>query len=154
MKYTTKNEWEHFEYQDAHISEVQLAAGFFRILLDGVVILPENSANRDIRRMRANELLFRVEGGEVLSFTQEGYKVYDADGKLQRQYEDTLLDASQYEDAAKQLADGYVYSLERRESEDGYVYTFVLDGTDEHTYDLVVRGRADVQEWDRFLNLE
>lgn len=153
MKYITKNEWNHFEYADAHISEVQITEGFFHIVLDGVIILPENSANRDIRKMRANDLMFKIHNSKVDAMIREGYKVFDADGKLQNQFEDVVVEPSEYEAVLKQLIDGYVYAVEKNEIEDGFSYTFILDGVDENTYDLIVKGTGDTQEWERFLNV-
>ena len=58
MKYTTTNEFNQFEFEEAHISDIQIVEGRFYMLLDNVKILPDNSCNRDIRKMRTNELFF------------------------------------------------------------------------------------------------
>jgi hypothetical protein len=43
-----------------------------------------------------------------------------------------------------------VYSAEKKDS----TYIFVVDAVNEHTYELRVSGSGDVQEWDKFLNIE
>ena len=48
------------------------------------MILPENSCNRDIREMRANDLVLKIEEPVIRSLVREGYKVYDANGILLR----------------------------------------------------------------------
>ena len=58
MKYSTGNEWEHFGFAEAYISDIQKINGYFVMTLDNVTIEPENSQNRDIRLMRANGLDF------------------------------------------------------------------------------------------------
>ena len=60
MKYTTTDELEHFSFAEAYIADVQLAGGFFHMTLSNVTILPENSCNRDIREMRANDLVLKI----------------------------------------------------------------------------------------------
>ena len=49
MRYTTTDELEHFSFAEAYIADVQVTGGFFHMTLSNVMILPENSCNRDIR---------------------------------------------------------------------------------------------------------
>jgi hypothetical protein len=150
MKYHTTNEFEHFEFQEVHISDVQAANGFFHLVLDDVIILPENSCNRDIRKMRANGLVLKIADSRIESLIEEGYKTYDADGKLQGETSDRTVDDTEYSDIFAAFPEGYVYSAEKKDS----TYIFVVDAVNEHTYELRVSGSGDVQEWDKFLNIE
>ena len=84
MKYTTTDELEHFSFAEAYIADVQVTGGFFHMTLSNVTILPENSCNRDIREMRANDLVLKIEEPVIRSLVREGYKVYDANGALLR----------------------------------------------------------------------
>ena len=59
--------------------------------LSNVMILPENSCNRDIREMRANDLVLKIEEPVIQSLVREGYKVYDANGILMRACEDEMV---------------------------------------------------------------
>lgn len=148
MNYRTTDELEHFNFADAYIGDVQVTSGFLHIFLDNVTILPENSCNRDIREMRANQLLLKIEGASIEAVVEEGYKVYDANGKLMKTCEDVKVEEKDYLSVVKSFADGVIYSLEKKEGE----YRFIIDGADEHTYLLRVSGTKDVEEWDRFLN--
>ena len=65
MKYQTTNEWNHFGFQEAYISEIQKVNGGFQFTLDNVTIEPDNSKNRDIRQMRANELYVTIQDAEI-----------------------------------------------------------------------------------------
>ena len=49
----------------------------FEIVFDNVTILPANSCNRDIREMRANELVLQISEPKIEALVEEGYKVYD-----------------------------------------------------------------------------
>ena len=150
MKYITKNEFEHFEFSEIHVNEIQYANGSFKICLDDVKITPENSCNRDIRKMRANGLVFTVTEATITSFVEEGYTIYDADGNLKEQEQDVPVGEKDYQDTFAFFEDAYGYSIEKNEDE----YTFVIDGNNERTYCVVVKGSGDVEEWDKFLNLE
>lgn len=150
MKYRTMDELEHFDFAEAYIGDIQVTSGFFHMALDNVMILPENSCNRDIRKMRANNLLLKIEEGSIDAIVEEGFKVYDANGKLMKSYEDRQVEEKDYPAVAKSFVDGVIYSLEKK----GNQYQFTIDGADERTYALQVSGTHDVEEWDRFLNVE
>lgn len=148
MKYRTTDEFEHFDFADAYIGDVQVTSGFFHMVLDNVTIQPENSCNRDIRQMRANNLLFKIEEASIDSIVEEGFKVYDANGKLMNSCDDTEVEAQDYLTVVKSFVDGTIYSLEKKEKR----YIFFIDAANERTYSLCVSGVCDVEEWDRFLN--
>lgn len=154
MKFTTQDEFSNFTYQDVHIADIQITSGFFCMHLDNVTILPENSCNRDIRKMRANNLILRITEGQVRRLVREGFRTYNADGVLMGQTPDEELSPEAYAQAAEAFVDGMMYSAERTQTEDGYQYTFVIDASDERTYAMTVCGSGDTQEWDRFLNPE
>lgn len=160
MKYMTANEWERFEFADAYLTDIQKTNGYFQITLDNVTILPENSCNRDIRKMRANGFCLKIQDGKTESLIEEGYKVYNADGKLINQYEDRVLTSEEYNDTLKALADGEssIYtaqkdSIEKIETsmKTESIYQITIDGSNERTYVLTIRGTKDIEAWDRFL---
>lgn len=148
MKYTTTDELEHFGFEEAYIRDVQVTGGFFHLVLDNVTILPENSCNRDIRKMRANELLLMLEEAAVCAVTKEGFKVYDANGRLMKTHDDEEIDKKDYLETIKTFVGGMVYSLKKENGQ----YEFVIDAPDESTYVLRVVAVHDVESWDRFLN--
>lgn len=148
MKYTTTDELEHFGFAEAYIGDVQVTGGFFHLVLDNVTILPENSCNRDIRTMRANELLLKLEEADICAVTKEGFKVYDANGRLMKTYDDEEIDKENYLETIKTFVGGMIYSLKKESGQ----YEFVIDAPDEATYVLRVLAAHDVESWDRFLN--
>lgn len=149
MKYKTTNELEHFEFRDACIAEMRAANGVFSMILDNVTILPENSCNRDIRRMRTNQLLFRISEAAIENFVEEGYRVYDADGNIMRREEDRPVEPEQYGDVFRELEGCVLYAVEKKNS----VYEISID-TEDHTFFLRVAGESDTEEWERFMNLD
>ena len=92
MKYHTINELDHFCFKEAYIAQICAVNGMFEIVFDNVTILPENSCNRDIREMRANDLVLKIKEPVIRSLVREGYKVYDANGALLRTCEDEVID--------------------------------------------------------------
>jgi hypothetical protein len=61
-----------------------------------------------------------------------------------------VVDTAEYSDIFAAFPEGYVYSAQKKEN----TYTFIVDAANEHTYELRVSGSGDVQEWDKFLNIE
>jgi hypothetical protein len=115
--------------------------GLFHILLDNVKILPENTCNRDIRKMRCNEMELRLENPQIIEVIREGYTLSDADGNPRQTVEDEVLGPQDYTGAWEVFLDAEVYAITRQEQE----YTFVVDATDERTYTVRVRATADVE---------
>ncbi|MCI9082570.1 MAG: subtilin biosynthesis sensor protein SpaK [Lachnospiraceae bacterium] len=150
MKYMTRDEFEHFDFSEAYIQDIQVMQGLFHFYLDNVTILPENSCNRDIRKMRANNFVMKMEECTVEAIVEEGFQHYDADGKLLHVYEDAQVDPKKHGSVLKSFSEGMIYSASKQDKE----YLFFIDGNDEKTYQLRLRASADVEEWDRFLNRE
>ena len=150
MSFHTTNELGHFRFQGAYLGEIQLTPGSFVLYLDNVIILPDNSTNRDIREMRCNNLELRIADGRLLRCIEEGYKEYDADGNLMAQYEDTVVAPESYKDTFQHLCEteSVIYSIEKKDS----FYTIAIDG-EERTYTLEVSGTDNTESWDRYLNI-
>ena len=60
------------------------------------------------------------------------------------------VDEQEYKTVFEYFTDAYAYNIEKKDDE----YTFVIDGTNERTYSIIVKASGDTQEWDKFLNLE
>ena len=147
MKFHTINEMEHFCFKKAYIAQICAVNGMFEIVFDNVTILPANSCNRDIREMRANELVLKISEPKIEALVEEGYKVYDANGNLKQKNEDITIAPEAYADKFKELEGSEVYSIEQENGN----YVISID-TEDHTFLLRVSGSGDTQEWDRFLN--
>lgn len=148
-KYNSINELNHFDFAEASVGDIQMADNMFHMVIDNVKILPENSFNRDIRTMRTNEMLFKVEGAEVISVVEEGYTEYDPDGNLKKKVADETVEPEQYKEVADALLEGVIYELKLESG----VYAFVIDGNNERTYEIKVAGSGDSESWNLFLNV-
>jgi hypothetical protein len=149
MAYQTNNEFDNFEFTETHVDGIQVLDGIFHILLSNVKILPENSCNRDIRKMRCNSLELVIENPVIEEVIREGYKLLDADGGVKETVEDEVVAPGDYVGVWAAFSDAEVYDITRRERE----YSFVVDAADERTYTVRVSGSADTESWERFLEL-
>lgn len=156
MGYRTVDEAIHFEFQDAEIAEVKLDRGHLFFYLGYVTILPDNSCNRDIRKMGTNELIFQIQHVTIQSLVEEGYKVYDADGNLTDSFEDREIPEEEYTRMMESFQQGNLYSVIRKdtgEEVEPFAYEIYIDAN-ERTYLLKATGKHDVEEWERFMNRE
>jgi hypothetical protein len=149
MGYQTNNEFDHFTFEETHIAYIQVMDGIFHILLDNVKILPENSCNRDIRKMRCNSLELQIENPVITEVIREGYRLLNADGVVHDTVNDEIVAPADYVGVWEVFSDAEVYDITRQDQE----YTFVVDATDERTYTVRVRGTSDAERWERFLEL-
>ena len=74
MSYRTENEFTHFKFSDVHVSDIMMSFGTFKICLDNVIIKSENSCNRDIRDMRTNGLVLKLEDADIISFVKRALR--------------------------------------------------------------------------------
>ena len=147
MKYHTKNELGNLDFSEAYVREVMAKPGSFCLVADNVRIKPENSKNRDIRLMRANGMEIHVDGA-VSSVIREGYKVYDAEGKLKESYADEAVAEEEYPEVFRQLPEGELCEVKKEDGQ--YVFAVACEAA---AYDLYVGGTEDWEDWDRFLNV-
>ncbi len=154
MGYRTVDEWEHFEFQDADIISIYRKNGHWYLELGYVTILPDNSCNRDIRKMGTNELTLQLQHVQIDCIVQEGYKRYDADGNFVESIDDVSVASQDYDQWMQDMAGGAVYEIIRKDSgskELPFSYELYLDAN-ERTYCVKLRAKHDVEEWERFMN--
>lgn len=85
MGYRTVDEWGSFEFQNADVEAIRKERGHWYLELGYVTILPDNSCNRDIRKMGTNELTLQLQHVQVDEILEEGFKLYDADGNFTKE---------------------------------------------------------------------
>ena len=152
MKFRTVDEFENFDFNEAHISGMEIRSGHVFFMLDNVMISAQNSCNRDVRDMRTNELVLKLQDGKIVSFVKEGVKVYNADGVFQREIPDETVPAQKYQETFDKLLDKYMLevTIKRDEASGENVYEFEIE-YEEFSYLLVVKAAHDTEEWDKFM---
>lgn len=154
MKYMTENEFEHFDFTETYVKDIEQGNDYFHIWLDNVKILPENSCNRDIRKMRTNNLMLTIRDMTICSLIREAVKVYDADGKPMSNQPEEKIAPKEYGDILPLFLEGCALEITKEQQGERALYTFAVDASDESTYDLSIEGSADCEQWDKFFNLD
>lgn len=153
MSYRTVDEFENFDFNEAHISGIELKNGHVFFMLDNVMISAKNSCNRDIREMRTNDLVLKLQDGSITSFVKEGVKIYNADGVFQNEIPDEIIPTEKYQETFDMLFDKYMLevTVKRDEISGENIYEFEIE-YEEFSYLLVVKAIHDTEEWERFMN--
>lgn len=146
--YRTINEMSNFEFEESFVQAMSMTNGSFYIELQNVKIKPENSCNKDIRLMRTNDLKVTITDVSSLKVVKEGYNVYDADEKLIKKVEDVVIEKNDIIDTIKLFAESTIISFVQQNE-----YIICLD-TEDNTFDIIVNGTSNIEEWGRFLNVE
>lgn len=146
--YKTIEEMHHFQFEEAYIDSVGMNLDTFVMDLENVKILPENSCNRDIRLMRTNDMTFQIVKASISLICQEGFRRYDADGKLLETVNDEEIPIDQYSSLLKELDGCTLFSIEKNSG----LYDICIDGP-EHIYHILLKGESDIQKWERFINV-
>lgn len=149
MKYHVTDELSTFLFEGAVLNSVETINGRVKIILDNVIILPENSCNRDIRKMRANAFSLTFAEGNLIRMVEEGYKVFDADGNLRQTVEDRDMREEEIQEGLRELAELEVYQITKEKD----YYMVVIDGED-HSFRLEIHAEHDYEEWDKFLSMD
>lgn len=148
-RFQTKDELERFDFEDAVLEEVECACGRVKVMIDNVKILPDNSMNRDIRTMRANQMEITFVEGSLAQLVEEGYKVYDADGNLRQTYEDRAMSEQEIQEGLRELSGLTVYEINKADG----MYSIVVEGED-HSFRLEIAADHEIAGWDKFLTVE
>ena len=146
--YKTQDELQNFNFEEAYIDEIRMNLDTFIMTLENVKILPENSCNRDIRLMRTNDITVSFQRAKIKNIVEEGFKRYDADGKLIEEVTDIEIEEEKYTGLLKSFEGSTIYSIEKNKDE----YVVLVDAP-EHLYDISISANQDIEEWERFINV-
>lgn len=150
MKYTSTNQLEQFSFQDAVIAEVRLQHTTFTLDLDNITILSNNTHNRDIHDMRANNAILTFTEATINKIVAEGYRVYDANNELTESVDDQVIDPKDFSSFFPQLANTTIYSIEQTDNK----HCVINIDAEYQTYLIEVSYDTSLVEWDRFLTKE
>lgn len=151
MRFTTENEMEHFDFEEAVLQGVDKRNDHVDVMLANVKIPASNSCNRDIITKRTNDLVIRIKG-TVWRLFEEGYQLFDADLKPIKTVEDRQVKDEDVQHDLDLFSDCFLDCFEKQVHGEIYVYVMTLR-VEDHTWRLEIEGTKDTEMWDRFLSL-
>lgn len=151
MKYKSTNELATFSFKEAVIASISANSNTVTLDLDNITILAANSNNRDIRDMRANNVVLTFTEASITKLYQESYNIYDADNNLKETVPERIIAPETYGDFFKSMhqdEEFLIYDIEKI-SENSYKIN--IDGLYD-TFVMEVQATDNTVEWDRFLS--
>ncbi|MBQ5431744.1 MAG: hypothetical protein IIU28_08860 [Lachnospiraceae bacterium] len=119
MKFETTNEIEKFSFRDAKITELHKSGDDLVLNLEGLIVLPGNSMNREFSASYAQGAILRFVGFEMEAGIKEGLKKYDANENLVAVIEDEPLDGEGLEDLLmKKMPLSWLYDVQEITAEE------------------------------------
>ena len=158
--YISKNEAEGFSYEDSIITGLQIEDDGIYLLVEALVVEPQNSQNTNFQRSYADTATITFAEGKVVNAVKEGFKRYDADDKLLEEIPDREMDRAQLDSLLAGLKGQYLYDLKAAGQENdtrNYVLgieqaTDDLTGVDADSYQILIQCRDMTVSWERYMN--
>ena len=158
--FTTKNETEHFSYEDCVIREFEVSEEGIVLTAEALIVEPKNSQNTNFTRSYADLAKIVFEGGKIRKAVREGYKRYDADDRLLEEIPDEELEKEELGTLLSGIRGQYLYDLKEAGNEDGKrslvlgieMTTEDLTGVDADSFQILVECSDVTISWERYLN--
>ncbi len=154
MAFVSKNELTAFSFEDCEISEFNLTGIRLTLTVEALIILAGNSQNDNCTDSYAGTAQMSFDDFELKGIYREGYKYYDADGRLIKAVEDETVNATDYEELFKSFEGAYLVKASKTEDD---TYLMVIELADEigaasDSYRIEAKATGVVVKWDRYLN--
>lgn len=147
MKYRTINELDTFDFNGGLIADIEQGDRNFIFIIDNVTIKSTNNCNRDIMDMRTNQLQLTFKNAVIEKIIEEGYKVYDADSRLQEVIEDRIVEKKEYDELWVNFLNCSFYSISFTSEQCCQLEI----NTDFQTYSIQICCEKTITEWERFM---
>ena len=176
MKFQTVNELEHFSFEDCVITGVRYQEGRLSVILEALIVLPENSQNKNYTKSYAGEAELLLRDCRLVSAVREGYRYMNADGVLLETAPDIPLGEQALKELKARVPGAYLFSAAPSEAgrsrkadggeadaeENGpkQCYSFRIEFPPEEefdtlpteSYELVFTFREAIVSWDHYMN--
>lgn len=152
MKYRTINDLETICIDDMNLTEIVLQDGVFKLTLQGGIVKANNPENKRFEDVFCAPVEILFKESKVLAFNRQGFKYYDADGKLLNEVPTVSLNHEEICDAVKSAAQGIVFRLECCDRQKN-MYRLTYDVETDcgiQTYEIEFTFSSSTAGWDRF----
>lgn len=153
MRFETKNNLHLFNFEEVTLKEIEYTDKTFTMVLEALIVKGKNPNNEEcVDRFAATSNL-RFVNASLEKMVKEGYKYYDANGKLLDEKPDEIVPMVAVDGLLKQMQDVALFDvIALKETEGEYIYQLGIDLNEEDTYWLDIKCESTIVEWERFMN--
>lgn len=155
MKFKSTDEFLTFDFNDTALKFIGITETQMTIGAEGVIIKADNSNNQRFEDMYSVYLEMTFDHFKMNRFDKQGYKYYNADGKLIDSVPDEPLDEEKQKEVLSivKTQGASIFLLEKCPDRSGY--EIIFDLTDEagdasETYQIFFDFEHSLAGWDRF----
>lgn len=112
MKYKSVNELNQFKFLDAAVVAFQEKKDSLELELEAVVVKGSHPQNEMYTDRYADTLTMRLMQGKIVKGFLEGFKYYDADGKLLKENPDEALLVEELRELLPTFGEGHIFVFE------------------------------------------
>ena len=153
MRFQTINGLHLFNFEEVTIKEIDGRKDAITVVMDALIAKGHNPNNEEFVDRFLDIANVRFTNGSVKEIIKEGYKYYDADGKLLEEEADKSVPVPEYESLLKQCKDVYLFDIIALKEEEGaYEYQLGIDLNESDTYWVTIQCSETVVEWELFKN--
>lgn len=162
MAFTSTNEIFNFDFQDAVFQTVKFNENDITIVLDALIVEPENSQNENFTKSYADTAKLKFENAKIKKGIKDGYRRYDTNDKLTDEVLDKALDMDEIKLILKNAKGAYLFAMDANDdsTEELFSYTLSIEFPNEDQYDTTVTNSYQISitftkvnvYWDRYLN--
>lgn len=161
MKFKAVNEFDKFSFRDCQISSFRLKEDCITLELEALIVLPSNSQNSNYTESYAGTTRLRLTAGKLLSGVKEGFRYFDADGKLLRETPDEPLDATALQELPTRCEGAFLFALTPTSPQnESPLLTLAIELPPAEPYDtlptdsylLTASFEKAIFEWDYYMN--
>jgi len=153
MKYTAVDELTHFQFHDAHISNISFVNRDMVWEVSAVNATTSNTQNNFDEDMCVKNALITFENVNIENIVFGAYKTFDSNNNLIKSQEATAAEPAQYFDILKDTLQGYcyIYGMEDLPATEKVRYRacFDIDGGVGSFY-LTINFTKSVVKWEEF----
>lgn len=153
MRFETKDNLRYFNFEEVSIMDVELTKETVTLVLKGLIVKGTNPNNEECVDRFVDIVNMRFLNGAVTGMVKEGFKYYDANGKLLKEKPDEAVVLTDIDRILKQCKDVPLYDVVAvSETQDEKKYQIGIDLNEDDTYWIDITCSGTVMEWERFMN--
>lgn len=153
MRFQTKNALNLFSFDEVTIKQIEQGRDSVTVVMDALIAKALNPNNEELVDRFVDTANVRFAGGQISEIIKEGYKYYDANGKLLKVEQDRILPRTEYDSFLKKCNDIYLFDIIAADDTEGaYEYQLGVDLDTTDTYWITIKCAETVVEWEKFKN--
>lgn len=153
MRFQTKDALDLFNFEEVTIRGIDAGADCVTVVMDALIAKGNNPSNEECEDRFVDTANVRFKDAHITKIIKEGYRYYDANGKLTEEKPDEEVSLMAYDSVLKKCKDVCLFDLiAGKDRADGHIYELGIDLNESDTCWITISCKETVVEWEKFMN--